>query len=357
MGGMNARKRSGPAAAALATCLALALALWLVEQRRRRRAEDAFHSTAALAAALADSGVAIDAEARRQVAELGSDARQQRVAESARAARQLAERLAPHKRVFGDPGRAEAAKRFFRQHADLERRFVELTDRGRQAEQEGRDPARLRRKLGLAATAAAADDEPAMRGLLDEAEAASRDAPFRVRSPHASGLAGAPAAQRARAILLECERPASLAKALMTEGAAAVGKVDLLARRLLAAGRAEEALWLADIEAHLLGRRNAPEQDAQPPAEQPKQAPELPAASADSVRKLLETGQPLLSAKQASGQTVYPADELLAEAARLLDGGRAREAALLARAALNVLGMNDRSLSDLVSASQGGAEF
>jgi len=62
---------------------------------------------------------------------------------------------------------------------------------------------------------------------------------------------------------------------------------------------------------------------------------------------MVDTAKTLLQGKQAAGQSVFPADELLAEAERLSADGAFDEAGLLAASALNVLGMTDDAIAKL----------
>jgi len=342
------------------TVLTLSAVCWYRERVRRTRAESACRAAVGLSAALATSRQQADDERLREVAALARAGREGDLEECTRRADALAAELLTDAPLFADASAKKAAKGFFRERKALGERFAGIARQGRSAEKEGRDAMPVRRVLQTAFGAAARSDEEGVGKALSDAEKMVEHLPRRSRPGRGTrqGLDASPT-DTARRILMECEHPKRVAAALMTEGCEAAVKVHMAATFLLAEGEAEPALWLAETAAFLLGLRFPAEANTSENPTPTERAAELPEATPVAVEGWLSTGEALLQGREAAGMAVSPADALLEEGERFLDAGKTAVAGVLARAALNLLGMSDhaiRKMTEIGSDSSGKAD-
>lgn len=338
--------------ALLLVCVAALLVLWLLELRRRRDAERGWRAAAAISTAVADGGLRLGPATRGRITSVSLNACRDPRPDSVRALGGLVAEFAPGYGVLTSPEQFAVAKTFLSQNSELREQFLSSVDRAREAEREGRDTGRVRAQLRGVLLAAASGSEPAVRQTLLYVESSLVSAPFQNASFSAvEASAGVSASTRARAVLLECAHPLEVLSGVLAEGAQAIGKLTLLARHRLSAGDGEQALWLAETCAHLLGLRplgGAEEVAELPPALVPAA---LPATAAAVTQRLLDTCEALMKGRQAAGREVFPAEQLLVDARRRFDTGQVRESAVLARAGLNILGMDDHAIRDLLAAT------
>jgi len=334
-------------AVALGVCFVIAVAFGVRERRAHRQAKDAARGTAALAVALAQSPPGRVDAVRQDLDAFSAALPDAQMNEAGDAALRVAAKLHPGANMLADFEEREAAERFLRRQPQMRRQLLALVAEGRKAVAQGRDPAPLRAKLNCMLRAAAAKDKLGAEAALAEAEQVAGVLPFTSSFPGGAPSSAGSAAERARAVLLEIEHPSLVAQELMTEGYAPVQKIVLLARARLAAGKAQHAVWLAEVAAHLLGLRAGRGPRGPEATSEPLAAVALPTASESHVKAMLETGRALLQGKQAAGEPVFPAGDMLAEAERLLALQQSDEANLLASSALNVLGMTDDAIARL----------
>ncbi|MBT3374811.1 MAG: hypothetical protein HN742_02110 [Lentisphaerae bacterium] len=327
--------------------LVVVVALLYREHLERKRAVGACRAALGLAAGLAAQSGSVGDQVIRDVAAVGTAARNGEFQECEKLADAVASGLVEGAPLFADSTARKAAWDFLSEQKRLGKRFAESAKRGQLAEKEGRDASSVRRHLQAAFAAAANQDIATVEDGLAKADAALEDLPRRMAMHRVgSRLSRAAPAEAARGILLECDHPARVASELMLEGGEAVAKVRLVAEFCLAEGDARSALWLAETAAFLLGLR--PRVDTGEGVAQATVAPpELPETTVDAVEGWLASGATLLEGRGAAGMTVAPADALLEEAQRCLAAGKIGAAGVLARAALNVLGMSDYSIGQM----------
>jgi len=329
-------------------------ALWRLEARRRVRAEQAYRTAAAVVLAVLDADLGSEPAVRQYVARAALDACLGDTDTSGRRLSDLLADAAPGYELLQSPEQLASARAFLAANSALSKRFLLLVERARDAEQEGRVAVRIRAQLRAALMAAATGSEPAVRQALERVADNVDALPFRRSVGGVTATVRGPdAGQRAMAVLLECAQPAEAVSGVLAEGAQAVAKVRLLARHRLFVGEHEQALWLAETCAFLLGLRPVPGADGVSTALSECEPVVLPhTESPSAIEALLDTATNLLQGRRASGKEAFPADELLSESRRLLGQGRTDEAAQLARAGLNVLGMGDQAIEDMLAVTE-----